>query len=537
MSGDEAREVLSAGAVEAHAQPRLPRVLCYINHYYGPSINFVGKSSTQSPEVRRAVVQRTLAAVRESIPHAEIKVCGVPGRSLLPIDLPFELSDPRHLVYASLDHMADQLDRYDWFVNLEDDIELNPRAFQNALEFEAESLPNECLLPNRLEEGPEGTNCPDLRAIPGWTQQERKFRGRTFRVAVNPHSALLMLSRRKLSYALQHIDRTYRGLVIGAAMASAYAHYHRPFSLYRSFFEPEFHSVRHQDQWLHGSPQNSLLFTAILLSWRRRQNLPMIVRTLRSIPQVAEILVWNNSPEPLHLEGASVVQAPQNFGCLPRYSLVPLAKHDNIFFQDDDLLIEAGHFAMLLSGYAADPSRIYGLRGRNLRDGKYVFEDAYGEVDVVLGQSMMFHRKLLHEAYASLGSLPPFEEDDIAFSLSCRRKHRAIHAPTMDLGMSDEAALYRRPDHAALRQEAVDLMLRWSAENPTLDQLQSREVSERARAEAAEARAAHAEEELSRLQALYSQLAASLTVRTSERVKRMPLVYPAYLKAKSMLQR
>lgn len=503
---------------------RAPRVLCYVNHFFGASTAFTGRSTTARPEARRAVVERCLASIRSAIPQAEIRICGVPGKSLLPIDLAFDLEDPRHLVYASLDRMADQLEDYDWFVNLEDDIELRGETFRNAVEFERQSLPNECLLPNRMEERHAGLQCVDLQAIPGWSQQERRFLGRSFRVAVNPHSAILMLSQGQLRHALRHVDRKFRGYVIGGPMASAYAHFHRPLALYRCFDEPAFHSVLHLDPYAGPLPDGGELeFTAVLLSWKRAHNLPAIVRRLRESEQVREILVWNNDPSvKLEVPGAAVIQAPRNFMCFARYALAPLARHDNLWFQDDDVLLLPAQFGTLASHYARDRSRIVGCRGRAIRDGRYVFEDVYGEVDVVLGQTMMFHRSLLRHAFDALGTLPPPLEDDIAFSLSCRRKHLAVNLePIEDLGMCDAAALHRRPDHATRRQAAVERYRAHLAAHPSPDET-SRRLQETERA-------------LAEVRARYAELAGSATVRAANEVKRWPLLYPAYLRAKQAL--
>ena len=508
--------------------PRAPRVLCYVNHFYGASAGFSGKSTSQAPEARRAIVERCLASVRAAIPQAEIRLCGVPGRSLLPIDLPFAgLEDPRQLVYASLNRMADEVDGYDWFLNLEDDIELPARAWHNAQQFERDSLPNECLLPNRLELRDGEAHCVDLEAIPGWTTQERTFQGRTFRVALNPHSALLLLSKAQLRYALRHVDRSYRGPVIGGLMASAYAHFHKPLALYRCFDDPAFHAVVHLDHWAGPAPEGSALrFSAVLLSWKRAHNLPLLVRELRQIPQIGEVLVWNNNPaQRLDLPGATVIEAPRNFTCLPRYCLVPLARFDHIWFQDDDLLIRPRQFAALLAAYAKDPSRIYGCRGRNLREGKYVFADAYGEVDIVLGQTMMFHRRLLREAFAALGELPPpTMDDDIAFSLSCRRRHLAVNVePIEDLGMSDGAALHLQPQHGAKRQAAVDRYRAWAA-------------AQRPPQESPPAQLAALQAENALLKDAQERLVNSATFRAAGALKRLPLLYPAYLRAARLLR-
>ena len=132
--------------------------------------------------------------------------------------------------------------------------------------------------------------------MPGWTTQERKFRGRVFRVAVNPNSALLLLSRRKFAYALKYVDRAYRGIFIGGMMASAYAHFHKPLSLYRAFDQPDFHAVVHQDEWSGGAPGTHLSFTALVSSKPGRPQLQDIVDELRAVPQVREILVRNGDP-------------------------------------------------------------------------------------------------------------------------------------------------------------------------------------------------------------------------------------------------
>lgn len=503
-----------------------PRVLCYVNHFYGPSAGFAGKSTSQTPQARKAIVERCLASVREAIPQAEIRVCGVPGRSLIPVDVPFAgLEDPRQLVYASLNRMADEVDRYDWFINLEDDIELRPQAWKNAQEFEPGSLPNECLLPNRLELREGRALCVDLLAMPGWTTQQQTFKDRTFRVALNPHSALLMLSRAKLRYALRHVDRSYRGPVIGGLMASAYAHFHRPLSLYRCFDDPEFHSVVHLDHWAGPAPEGSTLLFSAVLSASRAQNLEHVVRELRQLPQIGEILVWNDDPERrLDLPGAMVFEGPRGFAGLPRYCLVPLARFDNLWLQDDSVLIRPRQFGALLAAYARDPSRIYGCRGHNLRDGSYLAADAWGEVDVVDGQAMMFHRSLFQHRFPTLASAP-VPDEDIAFSLSCRRRHVAVN-----LGPLEELAPAPQPRDP---QATVDRVLSGLRAHPPADDLLAAGA---ARVDALTAELESIGRELERCRAESARWAGSVTFRAAAAVKRLPLVYRAYLRLKALIR-
>jgi hypothetical protein len=206
-------------------------------------------------------------------------------------------------------------------------------------------------------------------------------------------------------------------------------------------------------------------FSAVVLSWKRPHNIPIIVEALHAIPHIREIIVWNNDPEvTVDAPGALVFNAPKNYGCFPRYCVAPLAAYDNLWFQDDDICVHADQFELVRRRYVEDGGRIYGFRGRVIENGRYVMADVYGEVDIVIGQTMMFHRSLLSAVFRVIGKLPPIVEDDIAFCLSVGRKHYAVHAGTLhNLGMEDAVALHTRPGHAQRRQAAVDLYTRFFA--------------------------------------------------------------------------
>jgi hypothetical protein len=228
------------------------RVLCYVNHYFGEPVGFEGRSTDQANDHRRTIVRACLEGLR-ALPGADVKVCGIEGRALERIDIDFShiRDDPKLLIYESLAHMSQRLDEgYDYFINVEDDILVPTETFANVIEFDQESLLNEVLHPNRVEEDDTGHRfCVDLKANPGWTYQRRTYRGREIRVARNPHSAVLILSREKLGYALPHLDRTYRGRYHNYEMDSAFAYYNSPFCLYRPYEDVEFHTVIHLDRW------------------------------------------------------------------------------------------------------------------------------------------------------------------------------------------------------------------------------------------------------------------------------------------------
>ena len=208
--------------------------------------------------------------------------------------------------------------------------------------------------------------------------------------------------------------------------------------------------------------QTPMTISAVLLSWRRPKNLQSIVRSLWQNPLVKEVLIWNNNPE-ITLKGdqAIIINSAHNFFPFARYCLVPLTKHPLVWFQDDDLLISPQQLDAIVSAYSMAPHRIYGCRGRNLVQGRYGPAIIYGECDIILGQSMLFHKQLLYEVTPALNALAPMERgDDIAFSLLCQRKHFAVNVePLIDLGEHDEHALWRQSGHFSLRQQIVDRVL------------------------------------------------------------------------------
>jgi hypothetical protein len=200
-------------------------------------------------KARKAYVEQAIAQAR-TIAGAEVRVCGISGFALVDPDICFEQirDKPLWLIYESLNHMARFIDEYDYFVNMEDDIFLPEDTFNNIIEFDKESIINEILLPNRLERNRDGNYCVDLSVMPGWAQQRKRFKGNDIRVALNPHSALTVLSKEKFKYALSHIDREFRKSILYNELDSAFAYFHSPFSLYRSE-NMNFHYVIHLDKW------------------------------------------------------------------------------------------------------------------------------------------------------------------------------------------------------------------------------------------------------------------------------------------------
>jgi hypothetical protein len=224
------------------------RVLAYVNHFFGEATPFRGKSTTQLPAERQRIVEQICQSLRQLPAKVDVRLCGDGRHHLLYPEIVFpRLLDPRHLVFASIEHQLQQADGYDYIINVEDDVQVPVATWQAIRAFDAENPVDRCLLPNRLEGTAESSYCVDLKAMAGWTDDNLTFQGRTLRVAINPHSGIAILSREKVQYARERVDLTRRDVLVGGHMASAYANLHSAFKLYRPFDDLRFAHVTHLD--------------------------------------------------------------------------------------------------------------------------------------------------------------------------------------------------------------------------------------------------------------------------------------------------
>ena len=227
------------------------RVLCHFNHYFGRSSPFAGKSTSDRSDQRREVVDRALRALATLPFDVTIRVCGIPGQSLVPITDRVPTDDPLLIIYASLEMMAARRDDgFTHFLAIEDDVEVNPAFVRNAIEFARTSEVNEVWLPNRIEHTADGQPfCVDYWADPGWRGLDRTHAGIRLDVAKNPHSGLVFLSREQVDYAVARVDLARRERFLGHFMESAFANLHMPFLLWRARDALLAHHVAHLDRW------------------------------------------------------------------------------------------------------------------------------------------------------------------------------------------------------------------------------------------------------------------------------------------------
>jgi GT2 family glycosyltransferase len=224
-------------------------------------------------------------------------------------------------------------------------------------------------------------------------------------------------------------------------------------------------------------PPNAPAVTACLVSWKRPQNLRIIVEALNQVGCIDEILVWNNNPEvELELRGPKtrVIQSPDgNQNCYGRFLCAAQARNSVIYVQDDDALNQ--DIVGLYSQFLRDPTRIthalaathWNRRNRRI----------YGEAQAALVGWGAFFRKewlsVLDELPLAMRQDPIFlREADLYFSLLLERRHNAVQGQIAHLDGHSTAgvALWLDASAGILTCLAIRQVLRMSRlkRNPAL---------------------------------------------------------------------
>ena len=80
--------------------------------------------------------------------------------------------------------------------------------------------------------------------------------------------------------------------------------------------------------------------TAILLNWKRPENIVKTIKSIRNQSVPIKICLWNNNPEDKTKYDVDLqIDSPNNFKCYPRWMMASLIETDYIFTLDDDLIL------------------------------------------------------------------------------------------------------------------------------------------------------------------------------------------------------
>lgn len=205
--------------------------------------------------------------------------------------------------------------------------------------------------------------------------------------------------------------------------------------------------------------------TACLLSWKRQYHLPAIIESLRSVPEIDEILIFSNEFKiQQDFPGVRVIHSPENMYVYGRFLAAAEAKNSICYTQDDDLI--AHNISELITRHYLSGSIV-----ANLADDKSSrhwshwmakrppwVELGFGSVfcrDMVdvLGEWPYDRELLLRKADKVISVMHPWECVQVTNLTRLRHKGK-------ESGF-DRNALSRRDDHKRKTKEAVRLAQEW----------------------------------------------------------------------------
>jgi hypothetical protein len=134
----------------------------------------------------------------------------------------------------------------------ENDLLLNVDLFHNVELFNAQygsTSSHRWILHPKRSEYRNGVQpfCIDLAVVRRRLAAPIQFAGCQLQEYENPNSGLLLVKSEQLEIIHQDVDPNFHGTVIGGPMASAFAHYHRPFQLFRFNSSLDRHVIQHLD--------------------------------------------------------------------------------------------------------------------------------------------------------------------------------------------------------------------------------------------------------------------------------------------------
>ena len=117
--------------------------------------------------------------------------------------------------------------------------------------------------------------------------------------------------------------------------------------------------------------KNTVQMTAVVLNWKRLDNLKRIVPQLKECHFISEVLIWNNNPSAItfedvglsqHYDWLTIINSKENLKDEAKYLAAASAKNDYIFYQDDDWSTKH-YIDALYASYCMNPEHLHVATG------------------------------------------------------------------------------------------------------------------------------------------------------------------------------
>ena len=213
---------------------------------------------------------------------------------------------------------------------------------------------------------------------------------------------------------------------------------------------------------------------AVLLSYKRPNNLPLIAKTLLKLPFISKVIVSNNNPD-LKMEDyfsfsdqrLELINQPERRRAGFRFGIVKEMKAENYIFIDDDLFLKPSQITTLYQALLNDPTIPHGVWGQRFiqDEGQYtrmeIIRNFNGELDVINRAYFLTnqHVKTFFELLNGIGIADIVDlkfGDDMILSFSgsgrpcCHDVGPLLDCPTKD---ADDIAIWRESNFHNYRGE------------------------------------------------------------------------------------
>lgn len=204
---------------------------------------------------------------------------------------------------------------------------------------------------------------------------------------------------------------------------------------------------------------------AILLSYKRPQNMDRLIATLRAVDEIDKIILSNNNPD-IRIEDwlsdtldVEVINQPQHAHCYKRFEIALDQPYDRFICPDDDIFLGSDQYRSILERFHQDPDKVHGVRGQvqTFFGGKPVLKSGVSGVDTeldVLNCLYAFSRAHV-ERYFGLAeeigitqSAQMVNIDDLLISFSGKGRSRCHDVGPLEFCSTqddDEIATWRQP--------------------------------------------------------------------------------------------
>ena len=212
------------------------------------------------------------------------------------------------------------------------------------------------------------------------------------------------------------------------------------------------------------------IVTALLLNYKRKDNLLKIIQSLRSQSISVDIFLWNNNnTDYTEYDVDLQINSSKNLMCSPRWLLSCYATTDYVFSLDDDLIL-ADKFVIedcvrRMESLLSDT--IIGYTGVSLNKTKdywrsihyrYPNKDIDINVDIIKGRFMFMKRNFVSSInFTQFNKAANYRiEDDIIISSKSNNKILPSYLYYRLIDLPDPYALMNSYEHKKSRQDATN---------------------------------------------------------------------------------